>query len=173
MNFFKKVMPAALGLFLIAGAVFAQGQQDKQSKTQISSEDVSEKELQELGMIAMKSRDIQREANQKMQQALNEYESIDAKRFQEIMMSKRNPQMADSIKISEKEKAAIKELQPKLNKINQSARKDVMDLIKKSDLTQKRLQAIQQALRSDKKLQKRFRDMMKKKQQEAASDNKK
>ena len=163
-------MPVVLGLFLIAGTTFAQVQQGQQG-TQVTSDDISDNELDQLTAIAMKQQNIQKEANQKFQMELNKYDALDFQRFQKIMMSKQNPQMADSVEVTKEEEAAIKELQPTLTEINQKAQKEVMAAIQESELTRQRLQAIQQAMQSDKDLQKRFRQMLMKKQQDSTGNS--
>lgn len=161
MNFFKKIMPLTLGLFLIAGTVFAQGQGQGQ---QVTSDDVSDKELKNFVATASEVQQIQRETQSELQQMVKEKENMDFRRFQMIMMSKQNPKMADSVKISDAEQKAFNELQPKVQKMNKQMLQDFQQTIKENGLTQQRFQAIAQAMQSDKELQQRFQKMQAKQQ---------
>jgi hypothetical protein len=159
MNFFKKITPTILGLMLIAGTSFAQVQQQQgQQGSQLSSEDVSKEELKNFVATAGEVQSIQRESQAKLQEMVRT-EGLEFQRFQMIMMSKQNPQMADSVEISDEEQASFKKIQPKMSKMNQSMLQRFQSTIKENDMTQQRFQMIAQAMNSSPELQQRFQKM--------------
>ncbi len=157
MDFFKKIMPFTLGFILIAGVSLAQVQQQQQG-AQLTSEDVSDKELKNFVATAGEVQNIQRESQTKLQEMVTA-EGLEFQRFQMIMMSKQNPQMADSVEITDEEQAAFKKIQPKMSKMNQSMLQRFQSTIKENGMTQKRFQMIAQAMQSSPELQKRFQKM--------------
>lgn len=153
MNFFKKVVPFALGFILMAGAVFAQGQQTQ------PAEDVSDQELQAVVDFAVQAQKIQQEVQMKMQQMVQESD-LSMQRFQMIFMSKQNPQMADSINVTAEEEKEFQTLEPEVKKMNQNAQQKIDAILQESDLTQQRLQEIQKAFQADQQLRQKFQKMM-------------
>lgn len=158
MNFFKKVVPFALGFVLMAGAVFAQGQQTQ------PAEDVSDQELEAVVDIALQAQQIQQKMQMEMQQLVQDSD-LSMQRFQMIYMSKQNPQMADSINVSAEEEKAFQALQPELQKLNTNAQQQIDAVVQESEITQQRLKQIQQAFQADQQLQQRFQKMMMQKMQ--------
>lgn len=167
MNFIKKLSPLVLGFILIAGSTLAQNKQQPVKP----AEEVSEQEMEMLVSFALESQAIQRDVNMKMQQAINEEKNIDLQRFQQISQSMQNPKKRGSLDVTEEEKKAMKNLQPKLAKISQDAQKEAQKLLEESELTQKRLQEINLALQADTALQQRFQQEMMKQQKEKAQEN--
>lgn len=153
MSFFKKMMPMALGLFLIAGGVFAQGQQQSQTT------EVSDEELEAVVGIAVKGQEIQQEMQADLQEMVKE-EGLSFQRFQMIMMSQQNPQMADSIEVSAEEQKAMEAIQPKMAEMSKQMQSQIDTAIQNSTVTQQRLQEIQKALQANQQLQQRFQKMM-------------
>lgn len=167
MKFFKKAMPFALGLIVMAGSVFAQGQQQQQQ--QVTSEDVSKQELKNFVATASAVRGIQREAQTKLQQIVQD-EGLKFQRFQLIMMSKQNPQVADSVKMTPEEQKALSAIQPKMQKMNQQIMQKFQTAIKDNGLTQQRFQQIAQALQTDTTLQQRFKKLQAQQMQSEGED---
>ncbi len=153
MSFFKKMMPMALGLFLIAGGVFAQVQQQGQTT------EVTDEELEAVVGIAVKGQEIQQEMQANLQEMVKE-EGLSFQRFQMIMMSQQNPQMADSIEVSAEEEKAVQAIQPKMQEMSKKMQSRIDTAIQNSNVTQQRLQEIQKALQANQQLQKRFQKMM-------------
>lgn len=152
MKFFKHSVAFVLGFFLVAGAAFAQGQQMQQS-TQPDS--ITDKELKKFAAVTQEVQKIQRESQKKVQSILADKE-MGMKRFQQIMMSKRNPKMGDSLNITSKEQKTIKEIQPKLMKMQKDSRKRMMGAMQENGLNPKRFQAIMRAIQSNPEVMKRF-----------------
>ena len=154
-------MPLLLGFLLMAGSAVAQGQQMQQKSTQADS--ITDKELKKFASVSAESQKIQQEMRKKVDSMLAE-EDMDMQRFQKIMMSKRNPKMADSVNVSDEEKKKMKKIQPKLMKANQQAQKKMVSVIKDNGLEPQRFQQIMQAVRSNPEVMKRFRKISKENQ---------
>ena len=157
MNFFKKTVPLMLGLLLMAGSAFAQGQQMQQMQN-AQADSVSDKELKNFVDAAQELQTIQQNIQSEVQQMVQE-EDMTFQRFQQIIMSKQNPQMAKKVQVTDEEEAVIKEMQPKLQKIQQEANQKQMTVIQDNGLTPQRFQQIAQAVQSDPQMMQRFQQM--------------
>ena len=157
MNFFKKTVPLMLGLLLMAGSAFAQGQQMQQMQN-AQADSVSDKELKKFVDAAQELQTIQQNIQSEVQQMVQE-EDMTFQRFQQIIMSKQNPQMAKKVQVTDEEEAVIKEMQPKLQKIQQEANQKQMTVIQDNGLTPQRFQQIAQAVQSDPQMMQRFQQM--------------
>lgn len=161
MKLSKFSLALVLGLFLFTGSVLAQGQQMQSNK----ADSVTDQELQSFANITQQFQKIQRASQQKVDSMLSD-KDMDMQRFQQIMMSKRNPKMADSINITDKEKKTMNELRPALMKMQQQSRQKMMGIIQDNGLTPQRFQAISRAVRTKPSVMKRFqkiaRDSMQK-----------
>ncbi|NGP89545.1 DUF4168 domain-containing protein [Fodinibius halophilus] len=168
MKIFKRSAVFILGFFLVAGVAFAQGQQMMQQQT-AQPDSISDKELKKFATANQKMQkvrgDIQKKMMSEVKAALEDKE-MDEQRFQQIMMSKRNKK-ADSINVTPKEEQTIKEIQPKLMKVQQGAQQQMMSVIQESGLNPQRFQVIMRAVQSNPEVMKRFQkitqDTMKKK----------
>lgn len=157
MNFFKKSVPLMLGMLLMAGSAFAQGQQMQQMQN-AQADTVSDEELKKFVETAEDLRSIQENIQSEVQQMVQE-EDMTFQRFQQIMMSKQNPQMAKKVQVTDEEEAVIKEMQPELQKIQQEANQKQMTAIQENGLTPQRFQQIAQAVQSDPQMMQRFQQM--------------
>ena len=157
MNFFKKTVPFVLGMILMAGSAFAQGQQMQQMQN-AQADSVSDEELKKFVDTAQELRSIQQDIQSEVQSMVQE-EDMTFQRFQQIMMSKQNPQMAQKIEVTDEEEATINEMQPKLAKIQQQANQQQMSAIQDNGLTPQRFQQIAQAVQSDPQMIQRFQQM--------------
>lgn len=164
MNFFKYSAIAILGFLVMAGS--AHGQMKNQQSAQPDS--ITDKELKKFAKVTSEVQKIQQESRKQVQAMLADKE-MDMQRFQQIMMSKRNPKMADSINVTKKEQKTIKEIQPKLQKMQQQSRKEMMGVMQENGLKPQRFQAIMRAVRSDPAVMKRFQKIA---QQEQDNGNK-
>ncbi len=153
MKFFKHSVALALGFFLMAGAVFAQGQQMQQQQAQPDS--ITDAELKKFAAVTSEVQRIQQESQKKVQSILADTD-LDMQRFQKIMMSRQNPQLADSVEVTEKEQKIIEEVKPKLMKMQQSSRKEMMGAMQENGLNPQRFQAIMKAVQSNPEVMKRF-----------------
>ncbi|MCW9707613.1 DUF4168 domain-containing protein [Fodinibius salsisoli] len=153
MKCFKNVMPLLVGLLLMAGSAVAQVQQQAPQPAQADS--ITDQELQKFAQVSSESQKIRQEMGQKVDSMLAETD-IDMQRFQKIMMSKRNPQMADSLDVTAEEEETIKEIQPKLMKMSQNAQQKMIGIIQNNGLNPQRFQQLMQAVRSNPEVMKRF-----------------
>ncbi|MGK7371074.1 MAG: DUF4168 domain-containing protein [Candidatus Halalkalibacterium sp. M3_1C_030] len=146
-----------LGMLLMAGSAFAQGQQMQQMQN-AQADTVSDEELKKFVETAEDLRSIQENIQSEVQQMVQE-EDMTFQRFQQIMMSKQNPQMAKKVQVTDEEEAVIKEMQPELQKIQQEANQKQMTAIQENGLTPQRFQQIAQAVQSDPQMMQRFQQM--------------
>lgn len=146
-----------LGMLLMAGSAFAQGQQMQQMQN-AQADSVSDKELKKFVDAAQELQTIQQNIQSEVQQMVQE-EDMTFQRFQQIIMSKQNPQMAKKVQVTDEEEAVIKEMQPKLQKIQQEANQKQMTVIQDNGLTPQRFQQIAQAVQSDPQMMQRFQQM--------------
>lgn len=152
MKFFKHSVAFVLGFFILAGAAFSQGQQMQQ---QAQADSITDQELEKFAAVTQEVQKIQRASQKKVQSMLADKE-MNMQRFQQIMMSKRNPKMADSVNVTSKEEKTIKQLQPKLMKMQKNSRKQMMNSMQQNGLKPQRFQAIMRAVQSNPEVMKRF-----------------
>lgn len=156
MNFLQKSAAFVLGFLLMVGSAFAQGQQMQQQTAQPDS--VTDEELEKFAMVTNELQQIQRESQKEVEKMLSDKE-MDMQRFQQIMMSRQNPQMSDSVEITKEEKQTMEEIKPKLQKMQQQSRQKMMGAMQENDLQPQRFQAISQALQSDPEVMNRFKEI--------------
>lgn len=117
---------------------------------------ISDEELEKFATVTNELQQIQRESQEKVQDMLSDKE-MDMQRFQQIMMSRQNPNMGDSIEVTEQEEKTMKEIEPKLQKMNQQSRKEMMSIMQEEGLQPQRFRAISQALQQNPEVMKRFK----------------
>jgi hypothetical protein len=163
----KRALFITAGLIFISSATFAQKknpqqqqppQQQQQPQNQVTSKDVSNKELKEFATTAKKVQKINRDSQQKLQKIVKKH-GLNLQQFRKIAMSKKNPKMADSLHITKEEQKKYEKIQPELTKLQQKALNKFKKDIKDNGLTQKRFREIAMAMQSDKELQQRFQKM--------------
>lgn len=158
MNFFKKTVPFVMGiLFMAAGSTFAQGQQMQQMQNS-QADSVTDQELKTFVETTQELQGIQQDIQSQVQDMVKE-EDIEFQRFQQIMMSKQNPQMAKNVEVTDAEEEAIQKLQPKLQEISQEAQKKQLAIIQEKGLSPQRFQQIAQAVQSNPQMMQRFQQM--------------
>lgn len=154
MKIFKRTLPFVLGIALLSPSLFAQGQQMQPQQ----ADSVTDAELEKFVNTTGSLQSIQQETQQEVQ-SLVEEEGMEFERFQKIMMSKQNPQMAQNVEVSKEEEKTIENVQPKLQKISQQAQQQFVAAIQEEGLTPQRFQQIMQAVRSDPQVSQRFQKM--------------
>lgn len=157
MIFFKKTVPFVLGMILMTGTAFAQGQQMQQMQNN-AADSISDAELENFVEVAQQLQVIGQDVQSKAQNLLKD-EGMEFQRFQQIMMSKQNPQMAKNVEVTDEEEATINKVQPELQKIQQQAQQRQMSTIQESELSLQRFQQIAQAVQSNPKVMQRFQKM--------------
>lgn len=157
MKFAKYTLPFIAGFFLFTATVMAQGGQQQQQQLP-DAEDITDAELERFVNATDTIQVLQRDA-QKQVQSLVKEEGMDFKRFRMIMMSRRNPQMAQQVQVTEEEQKTIKKIEPKLKEINQNTRKKVMGAIQSEGLTPQRFQQIFKVAQSDSSFADRLRQV--------------
>lgn len=156
MKFFKKTVALLFGVLLMAGSAVAQGQMQQQMK-QAQPDSITDDELRKFNAV---TNDVNEKIDEEIISLLAD-KDMNRERFEEIMMSRNNPQMGDSVEITDQEQKTIDEVQPKLMKVQQQ---EIMNAMEKNGLQPQRFQAIVQALQSNPEVVQRYREMVKKEQ---------
>lgn len=153
MKFLQHSAAFVLGFLLIAGSVFAQGQQMQQPA---QPDSISDEELEKFAKVANEIQKLQQESQKQVQAMLSDKE-MDMQRFQQIMMSRQNPKMGDSVEVTEQEQETMKEIEPKLKKMQSESQQKIMKTIKEEGLQPQRFQAISRAVQTNPEVMKRFK----------------
>lgn len=156
MKLFRNSLLLIAGLFLLNSAVLAQGQQ--MPPKPMDPADITDEQLESFSVISAQIQVAQEEANAEAKVAVEEA-GMDFARFQEIAMMSRNPQMADSLNMTEEEQKAIQEVQPKLMKINGQMRQQIMGFIQEEEMSPQTFQQIARAVQQNKELQVRLQSL--------------
>jgi len=157
MKFLKNSAAFVLGLLLLAGPAIAQGQMKQQMKSS-QADSITDKELKKFAAVTNEMQKVRQQQQKQVQSILSE-EDMGMRRFQQIMMSKRNPKMADSVQVTAEEQKTMKKIQPKLQKMQQKSRKQMMSAMQENGLKPQRFQAIMRAVQSDKAVMQRFQQI--------------
>lgn len=158
MKFFKTIMPVFLGLFLMmAGSAVAQIQQQQQQQPD-QADSITDAELEKFANVTVESQKIQEEMRSEVDSMLAD-QNMEMERFEKIMMSKRNPQMADSVEVTSEEEKKMEAIQPKLMEMTQESQQQMVSIIQDNDLQPQRFQQIMQAVRTNPEVMKRFQEV--------------
>lgn len=154
-NFLKYSTTLIFGALFVTATAFAQQQMTPPQPEPLSPEEVTDEQLVMLSEITKAGQGIQEEAQQKMQAAIEET-SMEYSRFEEIMMSQQNPQMAGQLNLSEEEQQTIQEVQPQLMQINQAAQQQYMQAIQEAGMNLQTFQQVAQAVQAHPEVAERF-----------------
>lgn len=157
MKFFKTIMPVLLGLLLMTGSAVAQVQQPQQQQP-AQADSITDAELEKFADVTAESQKVQQKMRDELDSMLAE-QDMEMERFQKIMMSKRNPQMADSVEVSPEEEETMEAIQPKLMEMQQKSQQEMVSIIQDNDLQPQRFQQIMQAVRTNPDVMKRFQEI--------------
>ncbi len=154
-NFFKYSTTLIFGALFVTATAFAQQQMTPPQPEPLSPDEVTEEQLVMLSEITKAGQGIQEEAQQKMQAAIEET-SMEYARFEEIMMSQQNPQMAGQLNLTDEEQQTIQEVQPQLMQINQAAQQQYMQAIQEAGMDLQTFQQVAQAVQAHPEVAERF-----------------
>lgn len=151
----KKYVAAIASIFLVVVTISAQGQSLEPNEI----DSVTNEELQDFAATAEAAQTIQNKANSEVRQLVQQ-KNIDFTRFQSIMMYKRNPEMSDTLAVTDGEKAILEKLQQQLAQINQQSTRAFGKAIQENDLTQQRFQQIMLLVRTKPEVAERFQQII-------------
>lgn len=160
MKFLKHTAAFAIGFLLLAGSAFGQGQMMQQQQS--AADSVTNAELKKFASVMMDFQQLQRQSMKQVQSMLSDKE-MNMQRFQQILMSQRNPNSPDTLNVTPQEKKTVQSIQ---RTMQQQSRKKMQQTFKNNDMNQQRFQAIQRAIQSNPSLKKRFRQVMMQQQQQ-------
>ncbi len=130
--------------------------QQKQQSVDPSS--ITDEELENFAEAMQKAQKIQSQARSDMQ-SIVEDEGLTFKRFQQIMMSRQSPKMKDKVDVTDEEQDKMDSIQPRVEEAQKSARQDITEAIESTGITMERFKEIGQAMRQNKELLKRYKEM--------------
>jgi hypothetical protein len=161
MSFLKSIATGLMLVFICTGLAVAQGQQQPQPQMpEVPSPDqISDDELIAFVDASDAIQPIQQNAQAEMQEAVEE-EGIEWERFQQIMMTMQNPQMAGQADVSNEEQMAIQAVQPRLEEIEMEAYDDITSEIANQGIDVERYQAIFMSLQQHPELMERLEALM-------------
>ena len=154
MNFSKAVKALLLTIVLATSTTLAQ--QQMQMPTVVPADSVSDEELNDFVSTAMKLQGVKMQTDQKVVAKLQE-EEITVQRFQQIMMSKQNPNA--QVELTEAEEESMQVIQPFLQQVSMEAQQQQMQIVQQSELSQQRFQSIAAALQTDQELAARVQEL--------------
>jgi hypothetical protein len=159
MKFLKSIFAGTFMVMLSAGLLIAQVQQQPQMPDVPSPEEISDDELLSFVSASDAIQPIQQSAQQDMQEVIED-EGMEWQRFQQIMMSMQNPQMAGQMDISDDEEQTIQNVQPKLQEIEVEATDEIRSEIANQGIEVERYQAIFMSLQQNPELMERLEELM-------------
>jgi len=160
MRHLRRTLFIMLGLLVFTGAnVMAQGSPMQMPQKSQKVKKVTDHELELFADVTAEAQKHQTAARKEITQILND-EGMDFRRYQQIMMSRRNPKMAKKVDVSKEEKKTLKKVKPEIQQVQQANQKKVMKNIQDSELSMQRFQQIFRKLRQDKQLMQRYRQVM-------------
>ncbi|MFP8487609.1 DUF4168 domain-containing protein [Gracilimonas sp. Q87] len=154
-TFLKYSTTLILGAIFVSATAFAQQQMTPPQPEPLGPDEVTDEQLVMLSEITKAGEGIQQEAQQKMQATIEET-SMEYSRFEEIMMSQQNPQMAGQLDLSEEEQQTIQQVQPQLMQINQEAQQQYMQAIQEAGMDLQTFQQVAQAIQAHPEVAERF-----------------
>jgi hypothetical protein len=160
MHFLKTIAATLIMVMVCTGLVVAQQQQQQPQQPELlSPEDISDEELLTFVQASDAIQPIQQEAQQDMQEAVED-EGIEWQRFQQIMMAMQNPQMADQMDLTQEEEQSIQAVQPKLEEIEIKAYDEITSEIAEQGIDVERYQAIFMSLQQHPELMERLEALL-------------
>ncbi|MEX2463468.1 MAG: DUF4168 domain-containing protein [Balneolaceae bacterium] len=142
-------------LFGASGLVAQTQQQAPQMPDLPTSAEVSDEEVVQIVNTIVDLEPIQIKAQAQIVEAL-EAEDLTIERFQQMMMSMQNPQMADQVNVTEEEMAKLQTLQPLLIEIQGEADQEMVAVIEDNGLTMERYRGIVMGAQQDPELMARI-----------------
>ncbi|MGM0478758.1 MAG: DUF4168 domain-containing protein [Bacteroidota bacterium] len=159
MKFTKQLIAGLCMSLLSVGIIGAQTERQVVQPQQESQEstEVTDAELKEFASVYQKVQKQNQKAQKKMKSKIQE-EGLTVERYQKISKAQNNPNA--ETEVSEEEKAKLKSLNDKFEKMQMEMEEKAGKMIEESDLSMKRYQEIYQKVQQDKALQERFGEMM-------------
>lgn len=152
---YRPFMLIMLGALLSTVTALAQVNTQTES---LNPDDITDEDLQMVVNISDSATNIQEEANTKMKEIVED-EGMTFDRFQEIVMSQQNPQMAGQIQLTDEEQQILEKIQPDLLVVNQEAQEQYKDVITNEGLTLEKFQQLAMAIQTNPEVAQRFEEI--------------
>jgi len=152
-NVYRPITLILLGALLSTVTAFAQvGTQQTQP---LNPDEITDDDLQMIVNISDSATGIQEEANIQIKEIV-ENEGMEFERFQEIVMSQQNPQLAAQLELTDDEQETLEKIQPDLMIVNQEAQVQYQETIENEGLTLEKFQQIAMAIQTHPEVAERF-----------------
>ncbi|GEM_PF-3198141 len=129
-----------------------------QKQQSIDPSSITDAELEQFAQAMQKASKIQTEARSDMKKIVED-EGLTFKRFQQIMMSKRSKKLKQKMNVTDEEQAKMDAIQPRMQEAQKSARQEITKAIESTGISMDRFKQIGRALRQNKDLMKRYKEM--------------
>tara|TARA_R100001143_G_scaffold52289_1_gene47226 strand:- start:2617 stop:3132 length:516 start_codon:yes stop_codon:yes gene_type:complete len=160
MKLFKSLVLATAAILISSTGLLAQMQQQAPQMPDLpTSSEVSDDEIAKLVDTIYDLEPIQMDAQEKIQEALEE-ENITIERFQQMMMAMQNPQIADEVDITEEEMSKLQTIQPALVEIQGNADREMTEKIEENGFTMERYRSIVMGAQQDPELMARIEALL-------------
>ncbi|MGM0530669.1 MAG: DUF4168 domain-containing protein [Bacteroidota bacterium] len=155
----------SLGVIVTLMFSFAnlEAQVPQQGQEQQPEIEVSDSELETFAKIMQATQELQKEAQMVLMQAIEDNPDITVQQYQEISQAKQQGGDSD---LSEEEEEAFNSIQQVMQEEQKKMDENVSELLEEHEMEEERYMEINQALRSDKELQKRLEEFMPQQQQQ-------
>ena len=158
----KKIFGLVIVAIMMCASSGLQAQNFNQNQPQQQDIEVSDDELQTFANIMREAQAVQKQAQGTMMKAIQE-SGIEMKRFQEISRAKRQ---GNEVEMSEEEKQAYSSIEQVMQEEQQKMKKKMSSIIEKYPMDQQRYMQINRALRKDKGMQKRLKQIISQQQKQ-------
>ena len=171
MNYLKTL--TSIFVLIVMVSFTGQAQEEKKQRNaerqrnvqrmQTADIDVKNKELKEFAEVHGQVRKVRQSTRKKMMSAVQE-EGLDVKQFSKIRKAKMSKGSKESqADISAEEEKKYERARKKMKKVQRNAQKRIQKEIKATDMSMKRYKEISMAVKQDKELQKKLRNIQQKK----------
>lgn len=157
--FYKQLTTIFLILIVSLSTLHAQ----QTSAPALAAGDISDAELKRFSQAAGEIVAVQRQSQQKMQQAIVN-NGIELQRYQQVVQAQQQGQQPQ---LTQEEQQAFSNIQQDITTIRQNDQSTIMGIFENYSFTESRFRQINETLRADTNLQQRFKAMQQQQQQGA------
>jgi len=137
--------------------VVLKAQVPQQGQVQQQNIEVSDSELESFANIMQEAQNVQREAQMVIRNSIKENSNMEMQRFQEISKAQ---QKGGEVNMSQEEKEAYSGIQKVIKEEQQKMDKKMASILEDHEMDRQRYMEINQALRRDKELLSRLKQIM-------------
>jgi ribosome-binding ATPase YchF (GTP1/OBG family) len=159
MKILKTASLLLIGATFVISSAFAQGMGQQQMPDLPTSDDVSAEELDNFIATISDIEPIQVQLQSGVQQLVQEND-LSIERFQQLMMAIQNPQAAQQVEMTDKERQQIQNMQPEISDLQMKAQEQMVEKIESNGMNIQRYQAIMMGAQQDQELMTRLQSAL-------------